>query len=90
MANVYNHLNLAAGGRTGTPHHPKVQVIGHITPHMLRHTYASLLYNAGVDVKSAQRFLGHASLEMTLGTYTHLTKYKEDQSIDALNGYLRT
>ena len=25
---------------------------------------------------------------MTLGTYTHLTNYKEDKSIDALNGYL--
>ena len=26
---------------------------------MLRHTYATMLFDAGVDVKSAQRFLGH-------------------------------
>ncbi len=29
----------------------------HITAHMFRHTYASMLYEAGVDIKSAQRFL---------------------------------
>lgn len=84
-----NYLNVEAGGTMGTPQHPRKQVLEHITPHMLRHTYASLLYSAGVDVKSAQRFLGHASLEMTLGVYTHLSKYKEDQSIDALNAFLK-
>jgi integrase len=83
-----HYLNLQAGGRDASRTRPKVQMIDNITAHMLRHTYASTLYNAGVDVKSAQRFLGHASLEMTLGVYTHLTKFKEDASVNALNGYL--
>ncbi len=56
--------------------------------HRLFPTYASTLYNAGVDVKSAQRFLGHASLEVTLGIYTHLSKFKEEESIGALDAYL--
>ncbi|MDD3921449.1 MAG: site-specific integrase [Eubacteriales bacterium] len=86
----YMHfLNLRAGGRDATRAKPKVIVFPHITAHMLRHTYASLLYDAGVDVKSAQKFLGHASLEMTLGVYTHLSKLKEDKSIEALNTHLR-
>ncbi|MBQ3479550.1 MAG: tyrosine-type recombinase/integrase [Clostridia bacterium] len=33
---------------------------------MLRHTYATMLFDAGVDVKSAQRFLGHTDIEVTL------------------------
>lgn len=45
---------------------------------MLRHTYAAMLYDAGVDVKSAQKFLGHAGIEMTLSVYIHLTKFKVD------------
>ena len=85
----YQHyLNLQAGGRAYTPGHPKVQVIDNITAHMLRHTYATMLYDAGVDVKSAQLFLGHASLEMTLGIYTHLSRFKQQAAIESLNEHL--
>ena len=55
---------------------------------MLRHTYATMLFDAGVDVKSAQRFLGHEDIEVMLSIYTHLTKYKEDQAVAALNEHL--
>ncbi|EDW20508.1 site-specific integrase [Bacillus pumilus] len=37
-----------------------------ITPHNLRHTYASLLFAAGIDLKEAQRRLGHSSSKTTL------------------------
>lgn len=84
-----NYLNECAGGHNGKGTNvPRVQVIDHITAHMLRHTYATMLFDANVDVKSAQRFLGHADVEMTLSVYTHLTKYKEDNAIEALNTHL--
>jgi integrase len=52
--NSYLHyLNLRAGSRDASRSHKKVQVIDHITAHMFRHTYASMLYEAGVDIKSA-------------------------------------
>ena len=41
----------------------KLTVIDNLTPHMFRHTYATILYNAGTDVKSVQRFLGHADTQ---------------------------
>ncbi len=47
-----------------------------------------MLFDANVDVKSAQKFLGHADIEVTLAIYTHLTKYKEDKAITALNSHL--
>ena len=87
--NSYRHyLNLQAGGRDASRTKTKVQAIDNITAHMLRHTYASMLYEAGVDIKSAQRFLGHADIEMTLAVYTHLTKFKEDEAIQSLNEHL--
>lgn len=46
--------------------------------HDLRHSFCSMLYDAGVDVKTAQRWMGHASLEVTLKIYTHLSQNKED------------
>ena len=56
---------------------------------MLRHTYATMLFDAGVDVKSAQKFLGHSDIEVTLEIYTHLSKFKEEQVICALDEHLK-
>ena len=43
-----------------------------ISPHSFRHTYATKLYYAGVDVKTAQYLLGHSNIQITLDIYTHL------------------
>ncbi len=45
--------------------------IGHVTPHQLRHTYATTLVNAGVSLQALMALLGHSSAEMSL-RYAHL------------------
>jgi integrase len=45
--------------------------IGHVTPHQLRHTYATALVNAGVSLQALMALLGHVSSEMSL-RYAHL------------------
>ena len=93
----WRYLNLQAGGSDkkrgknvdGKPTFiPAVHAIDNITPHMLRHTYCTMLYDAGVDVKTAQRFMGHSDIQTTLRIYTHLSEQKEQASVDALNAYL--
>lgn len=59
-----------------------------ITPHMLRHTYATMLYFSGVDVLTAQKLLGHADLSTTLKIYTHLQKETEDLSIEKFDDFI--
>ena len=52
------------------------------TPHQLRHSYATMLFDAGIDVKTAQRWLGHTDIKTTLDTYTHLSESRQTQSTD--------
>ena len=59
-----------------------------LTAHQLRHGTATLLYEAGVDVYTAQRILGHAKVSTTMEIYTELREKKEKQSIKKLNKYM--
>jgi integrase len=55
------------------------------SPHGLRHTYASLLLQAGVDVYYVSRMLGHADIGMTVGTYGAWLQPNRRPGIDALD-----
>lgn len=55
--------------------------------HDLRHTFATFLYDAGVDVKTAQSYLGHADVTMTMQIYTHLSDQKKQGSEEKLRDF---
>lgn len=59
------------------------------TPHQLRHSYATMLFDAGIDVKTAQRWLGHTDIKTTLDIYTHLSEQRQEQSVDKWFAFLK-
>lgn len=63
-------------------------VIPKITPHWLRHTFATMLYFAGVDVLTAKEQLGHSDIKTTLEIYTHLDAAYKRKAMNKLDDYL--
>ena len=60
IRNILNKIKLISGAKTK------------ITPHMLRHTFATDMLNNGADLVSVKKLLGHESLDTT-SIYTHVT-----------------
>lgn len=64
-----------------------------IKAHDLRYTFATALYDAGVDVKSAQYYLGHSDVRTTMNVYTQLSderkKLSRAQLVTFLDNWLK-
>ena len=52
--------------------------------HDLRHTFATMALQNGVDVKTVSSMLGHYDAGFTLRTYTHATRQKQDEAAQAI------
>ena len=50
-----------------------------------RHTYATGLYDAGVDLKVAQYLMGHADIKITMNVYTHIAESRRRGAVAKLN-----
>lgn len=79
-------------GATGVaPRHSRLWLKKRITPHCLRHSYATHLIEAGVDLLEVQKILGHGSILSTI-RYTHLTdhgKLNSEERINTLMGKIQ-
>ena len=63
----------------------KKSVPFYLHPHMLRHSYATSLYKANVDLKTAQYLLGHSDIKMTATIYTHAERQDATASLAKIN-----
>ena len=84
---------------TGTMYHPctagrihrkllKMAGIEHIRFHDLRHTFATVALQNGVDIKTLSGMLGHYSAGFTLDTYTHISEKMQRDAAEKMGGFM--
>ena len=85
--------------RTGEMYHPDSVVnlhkkilkdagLEHIRFHDLRHTFATLALQNGVDVKTVSSMLGHCDAGFTLRTYTHTTRQMQRNAAEKMGDFM--
>ena len=52
------------------------------------HTYCTMLYEAGIDLKTAQRWMGHVDEKKILRIYAHLTERQEQKAVEKLKEFM--
>ena len=55
----------------------------------LRHTFATLALQNGVDVKTVSSMLGHYDAGFTLCTYTHTTRQMQEQAAEKMGNFMK-
>jgi integrase len=81
---TYRSLSITTVQRTFTAAIKKSGVKP-ITIHDLRHSHATLLINAGVNIVAVSKRLGHSSINITLKTYAHLLEETEEDLVNTID-----
>lgn len=79
-----NARAVAAAEREGV----EAELLRPITLHECRHTFASLLIDAGANPKAIQQFMGHSKIQTTFDVYGHLLPGSHDEVRQRMDAYL--
>lgn len=67
---------------------PKVAPLDPIGLHECRHTFASILIAAGVNVKAISTYMGHSTITITMDRYGHLMPGHAEEAIERIDAYI--
>lgn len=91
VSHLKRDMNLSMGCKTyRNALIPPFPLADDFVPYCLRHTYCTDLCRAGVDVRTAQKLMGHADISITANIYTHVDLNDIDKAGDLFEAYLAT
>lgn len=76
LPNTFSAALNAAARKAGIPH---------LTPHALRHSFASIVYDQTEDLKLVQELLGHSTLAVTADIYTHMFETRKRRAAELID-----
>lgn len=65
-----------------------LEVYEDFSAHCFRHTFATRCFESGVQPKTVQKILGHATLKMTMDLYTHVLDDKKKEEMEKFDNYM--
>ena len=85
------NIHYGFNGKTPNKYSPiKIpMVITPFTPHELRHTFCTIMYEAEIDALTAKDQMGHSDIQTTLSIYTHLSNQHKEKDIKKLDQFLK-
>ena len=79
-----------SGNAPGKHSHIKIPMkITPFTPHELRHTFCTMMFEAGMSALSAREQMGHADIQTTLSIYTHLSSQQKINDAKKFDEFLK-
>lgn len=69
---LIREMNIAAGAKMYRNAIVEPVIADDLTPYCLRHDYCTRLAKAGVDIRTAQKLMGHSTITLTANVYTHV------------------
>lgn len=86
---LYREMNISMGAKTyRNALIPPLPLAKDFTPYCLRHTYCTDLCKAGIDVRTAQKLMGHANISITSDIYTHVDQSEILKAAEKIQAYL--
>lgn len=65
-------------------------VIATFTPHELRHTFCTIMFESGIDAMTAKEQMGHSDIQTTLSIYTHLSAQHKERQVNKMDDFLES
>ena len=64
--------------------HREPELLPHISPHILRHTFCTRCAESGMDVKVLQTIMGHSNITVTMEVYNHVDEIRVQNEMKKL------
>ena len=88
VASLKRDLNISMGARLYRNELiPPLPLAEDFVPYCLRHTYCTNLAKAGVDIRTAQKLMGHANISITADIYTHVDDSDIRKAADQISSF---
>ena len=84
IVKAYNKMEIVRSEKE----HREPELLPHISPHILRHTFCTRCAESGMDVKVLQTIMGHSNIAVTMEVYNHVDEVRVQSEMKKLENVM--